>query len=507
MSRTQLSTRTTKRRNLSRIPGFDVMEERQMLSTTTAFVLGTNGNLWLEAPGWQQNGRTLVDSNVKSFLPANGGDVYVLGNNGNLWLEGPGWQSSGRTFIDANVSSFATDTPGNTFLPSGVGGLFVLGTNGSLWLEGPGWQQHQNGRTWVAGSIMSFAADPSTPNDVYVESTNNVLTLEPIGTGGVGDVVIDQNVQSFVPDVHSPGVVWVEGINRNLWLEYANRQTTNGRELIDGNVQSFALNPSVGGELFVLGTNGNLWIEGANWQQYGRTPVDSNVSSFAVDPYAFDTADVQGADGNLWLEAPGWQQNGRSWVDSNAQAFAQAGLADPLASTTYSPAPSAPLCNNGQPSFLDVEQGGLNDCWLLAGFADVADRNPQAIQNMFTYQGTTSDNGNTVALYTVRFYNGYGAPIYVHVNADLVSPGRYRRHTNRLRPQSVSSGLRVAGGRLRGAGHGCQSRELEHRRGSCLRRCGLQPEQLGTLRNIQSLGHRFLRLGTRWDRAGAWGQF
>ena len=34
------------------------------------YVLGTNGNLWLEAPGWQTTGRTLIDSNVQAFTPA-----------------------------------------------------------------------------------------------------------------------------------------------------------------------------------------------------------------------------------------------------------------------------------------------------------------------------------------------------------------------------------------------------------------------------------------------------
>jgi hypothetical protein len=71
------------------------------------FVLGTDGNLWLEAPGWQQTGRTWVDGNVSAFTPVSAGSLYVLGSDGNLWLESPGWMQSGRTWVDGNVRGFA----------------------------------------------------------------------------------------------------------------------------------------------------------------------------------------------------------------------------------------------------------------------------------------------------------------------------------------------------------------------------------------------------------------
>ena len=84
-------------------------------------------------------------------------------------------------------------------------------------------------------------------------------------------------------------------------------------------------------------------------------------------------------------------------------------LANPAAATGYSPAPaSAPLFNNGGPSYLDVEQGAVGDCWLMASLAEVAARDPQDIKNMFTYDGTTVDNGATVGLYSVRFFNTSG---------------------------------------------------------------------------------------------------
>ena len=87
-------------------------------------------------------------------------------------------------------------------------------------------------------------------------------------------------------------------------------------------------------------------------------------------------------------------------------------LADPASDTAYSPAPaSAQLFNNGVPSYLDVEQGAVGDCWLEASLAEVAARDPQDIKNMFIYDGTTVDNGSTVGLYTVRFFSTRGSAV------------------------------------------------------------------------------------------------
>ena len=105
--------------------------------------------------------------------------------------------------------------------------------------------------------------------------------------------------------------------------------------------------------------------------------------------------------------------------------------AEPTADTAYSPAPaSAPLFNSGGPSYLDVEQGAVGDCWLEASLAEVAARDPQDIRNMFTYDGTIVDNGATVGLYTVRFFNTSGSAVYVQVDTELPSGGEYYDHVD-----------------------------------------------------------------------------
>ena len=49
---------------------------------------------------------------------------------------------------------------------------------------------------------------------------------------------------------------------------------------------------------------------------------------------------------------------------------------------------------------------------------------------MFTYDGTTVDNGATVGLYTVRFFNNAGCPEYVTVDTELPSAGEYYDHVD-----------------------------------------------------------------------------
>ncbi len=100
--------------------------------------------------------------------------------------------------------------------------------------------------------------------------------------------------------------------------------------------------------------------------------------------------------------------------------------ANPTAATWYDPAPATDklFAPNG-PSYLDVDQGEEGDCWLIASLAEVANQEPQAIKNMFTYDGTTKENGVTVGVYTVRFFNSNGVAKYVTIDTELPQGGSY----------------------------------------------------------------------------------
>src|SRR5205085_5846272 len=77
----------------------------------------------------------------------------------------------------------------------------------------------------------------------------------------------------------------------------------------------------------------------------------------------------------------------------------------------YKPA-AGTLFGAAGPSFIDVEQGSLGDCWYMADLEEVAFKSPSLIRDMFI------DNGDYT--YTVRFFrNGSDTPDYVTVDRFL----------------------------------------------------------------------------------------
>ncbi len=93
----------------------------------------------------------------------------------------------------------------------------------------------------------------------------------------------------------------------------------------------------------------------------------------------------------------------------------------------YSPASGSLFGANG-PSYLDVRQGAVGDCWLLASLAEVAAREPAVITSMFTAAGTTVENGVTVSLYSVRLYDRSGAAHSITVDTELPGGGSVFDH-------------------------------------------------------------------------------
>jgi hypothetical protein len=89
------------------------------------------------------------------------------------------------------------------------------------------------------------------------------------------------------------------------------------------------------------------------------------------------------------------------------------GLDHPAASGAYAAVGGALFAKAG-PSYGDVCQGYLGDCWLIASFAETAARMPSIIKSMFIANG----NGT----WTVRFYIN-GAADYVTVDNQLPDGG------------------------------------------------------------------------------------
>jgi hypothetical protein len=167
--------------------------------------------------------------------------------------------------------------------------------------------------------------------------------------------------------------------------------------------------------MYYFATPGSPW---------SRTQIASSGTTFSAPSIAIRStgeADV-GAEGPNNSLMYHWAFPGTAWtsVDLN-------GSFHPTAGAAYSPG-SGPLFGPGGPSYLDVQQGAEGDCWLMAGLAEVAARAPWDITSMFTYDGTTVENGSVVGVYTVRFYNNSGVATYVTVDTELPAGGGLYDH-------------------------------------------------------------------------------
>ncbi len=171
----------------------------------------------------------------------------------------------------------------------------------------------------------------------------------------------------------------------------------------------------------VAGATGYLvdqWINGA-LAQVGS--LSSGSTSYAVTGLSPNTT--------YYFDVAAYNAAGTIWANyQSATTFQSTVVVDhPAADTAYSPVSGSLFGANG-PSYLDVQQGQVGDCWLMASLAEVATRNPSDIQNMFTDLGSTMENGSVVELYKVRFFNSSGSPGYVTVDTELPSGGGYYDH-------------------------------------------------------------------------------
>jgi hypothetical protein len=169
----------------------------------------------------------------------------------------------------------------------------------------------------------------------------------------------------------------------------------------------------------VGGASGYLVDEwtGSSWVQIAN--LGGGSTGYAVTGLSANTT--------YYFDVAAYNAYGTTWAVNWQSAVTGIVVDHPSSATAYTPV-SGTLFGAGGPSYLDVQQGAVGDCWLLASLAEVAARYPTDIQNMFSYAGTTVENGSTVSLYYVRFFDGSGSAHWFLVDTELPSGGGYYDH-------------------------------------------------------------------------------
>jgi hypothetical protein len=260
------------------------------------FVLGTNGNLWLEQPpfGTAPPPRKPVDGNVFTFQALDNETVLVLSTDGSLWLEHApfGTVPPKREQVDGSVQAFQA-------LDERL--VFVQGLDGKLWLENGPFGQVPPLRVQVDGNVKGFAVVDE--NHVFVLGIDGTLWLEqsPFGIVPPTRQLVATDVRGFLA-LAVPDRVWVLDNEANLWL--CSSPFGGNPQQIDGNVLAFQ--PLGIDRVVVLDTDGKLWLEQAPFGHVppSRQQVDGNVMEFAATDE--NNVLVLGTDGRLWWEQAPW---------------------------------------------------------------------------------------------------------------------------------------------------------------------------------------------------------
>ena len=124
----------------------------QALSSTEAYVLGENGNLWHETGPWGTvpPPREEVDGNVAAFQALSGTEAYVLGENGNLWHETGPWGTVPPPREEVLTATSPPSRPSAVPRPTCSGRTATSGTR-----PGPGAPSHRPVRRSTATSPPS----------------------------------------------------------------------------------------------------------------------------------------------------------------------------------------------------------------------------------------------------------------------------------------------------------------------------------------------------------------
>jgi hypothetical protein len=398
----------------------------QALSISTArdangdvdvFAIGTDQGLWYQSQtpngtwsGWIDRGGKVLS--ISAIRDSNGNlDVFAIGTNKAVYYQSqtPNGAWSGWMGLGGAVLSLGT-----TLDATGDLDVFAVGTNKAVY-----YRSQTPGGTWggwmdLGGTVLSIspALDAKGNLDVFAIATNQAVYYQSQAPKGAWSGWFDLHGTgaSLTTALDGKGDldVFIVGTDQ---VAYYRSQASNGywsdwTSLLGDMVSiSAALNANGDLALFGVGTANALYyqVEPSNGNFGYWMALDGGVQSISAlrdDHGNYDVFAI-GSDSGVWYRDGGL-------------------VYSPASGTLFNP-------TTNKPSYLDVQQGNLADCWLLAGLAEVAARDPQDIVNMFTYDGSVQDGttGAVVSTYTVRFFNNQGVAQYVTVDTELPDGGTF----------------------------------------------------------------------------------
>jgi hypothetical protein len=272
----------------------------QQASVDDVYVLGSDGNLWLEHAvsgnfGQIPPPREQVDSDVQAFQVVDLQTAYVLSRDGGvLWLEHAvngkfGQAPPPREQVDSNVVAFqALDT--NT--------VVVLGSDGNLWMEhavNGKFGQVPPPREQVDSNVVAFQAIPTVGSSsifsttVLVLDSENNLWMDHAASGVHIVPVRSTTGVEVLPENTSAA----QGAADEVQLVFGTIPPP--RDHVETAVAAFqAIDTNT---IYILDTGGTLWLEHSVNGKFGQIPAPR--TQLATQVVAF-----QGIDANtvyyLW---------------------------------------------------------------------------------------------------------------------------------------------------------------------------------------------------------------
>jgi len=371
-------------------PSPERLEDRQMLSTMAGEFPGLGVWRYMNSTGWQQ----LTAANATVLDICDRGSVTGEFPGYGVWryMDSTGWQQ----LATADATSIDIDCNGD------IAGEFP-GMGVWRFEDATGWQQ-----LTAADSISVGINDHG---DVVGEFPGLGVWRFEDATGWQQLTSIDATMVSVDGNARVVGEFPRIGVFRF-------GDSTGWQQLTSAYATSICTDTY--GDVVGAFPGMGVWRfeDARGWQQL----TGSYATTVSINCNSEVTGAFPGYGVWSFTDSMGWQQ----MTGLNASIIAHARTVDdPVADQDYVPVYGTLFGSNG-PSYLDVHQSDyLGDCWLVAGLAEVAARDPSDIRSMFTDLGSFRENGSWVEFYDVRFYNNAGAPVHVIVDTELPAGGQY----------------------------------------------------------------------------------